>query len=157
MIAILATMTIVTAIDVLPEADALKKSKGVYNQKYGSATKGIVCGDQLCSDVGKTSSDVTKTKSAHTPMSTETVSIDSIQGAVVKNTGIDRQSGIVTVSINAQNDGKIMMSLPHFFQDAFMVIVDGEEWDDAHIDGSDVKVYFLVGTEKIEIIGKGLS
>ena len=60
---------------------------------------------------------------------------------------------IVTVSINAQNDGKIVSSLPHFIQDVFMVIVDGEEWDDAHIDDNDVKFYFFAGTEKIEIIG----
>jgi len=34
-----------------------------------------------------------------------------------------------------------------------MVIVDGEEWDDAHIDDNDVKFYFFAGIEKIEIIG----
>ena len=60
---------------------------------------------------------------------------------------------IVTVSINAQNDGKIVSSLPHSIQDVFMVIVDGEEWDDAHIDDNDVKFYFFAGIEKIEIIG----
>jgi len=44
-------------------------------------------------------------------------------------------------------------SLPHSIQDVFMVIVDGEEWDDAYIDDNDVKFYFFAGIEKIEIIG----
>ena len=38
----------VLPFDIVQEADALK-GKGVYNQKYGSETKHIVCGDRLCS------------------------------------------------------------------------------------------------------------
>ena len=51
MIAILATMTIVSAVDVLPEAEARQKASGTYTLKFGSATKGIVCGDRLCSEI----------------------------------------------------------------------------------------------------------
>jgi len=47
LIAILLTSTISM---VMPPADA-KKSQGTYNQKYGSATSKIVCGDKLCSEV----------------------------------------------------------------------------------------------------------
>lgn len=43
---------ILPSIDIIPEADALK-SKGTYNKQYGSATKHIVCGAQLCSEISK--------------------------------------------------------------------------------------------------------
>ena len=51
------------------------------------------------------------------------------------------------------DDGKIKLNLPSGISEAFMVIVDGEEWNDAYIDGNHVKVYFHAGAEKIEIIG----
>ena len=53
MIAILATMAVVSGMEMMPEAEAFKKGQGVYNSKYGSATKGIVCGDRLCSEIEK--------------------------------------------------------------------------------------------------------
>jgi len=43
-------VTPVLSFDFIPEADALK-SKGNPLLKYGSATKGIVCGDRLCSEI----------------------------------------------------------------------------------------------------------
>ena len=160
MIAILATMAVVTALDTMPEAEEIKKSKGVYNQKYGSDTKGIVCGDRLCSEVeqvGSSDVSVMKTKSSSTQIQVGEISIDSIVGSTIKDTKIDRQSGTVIVLIDAQDDGKIILNLPSTIKDAFMIIVDGEEWDDASIDGNKIKVYFYAGTEKIEIIGKILG
>lgn len=64
----------------------------------------------------------------------------------------DRTSDTVTVVIDAFDDGSIKISVPQF-STVDMVLVDGEEWDDAYIHGSMVKVYFLTGAEKIEIIG----
>ena len=161
MIAILATMTIVTALETMPEAEAFKKGQGVYTPKHGSATKGIVCGDRLCSEVGQTqtSSDVPvkKTKSSSVQMQVGAISVDSVTGATIKDTMIDSQSGIAVLSIDAQDDGKIMLNLPSAIKDVFMVIVDGEEWDDAYIDGNKIKVYFHAGTEKIEILGNVLG
>lgn len=158
MIAILATMAVVTAIDTaIPDAEAFKKGKGVYNQKYGSATKGIVCGDRLCSEVGQAV--VGSPSSSYASMSSGgggAISIDSVIGATIKDTEVDGQSGTAVVLIDAQDDGKIMLNIPPAIKDAFMVIVDGEEWDDAHIDGNKVKVYFYAGAEKIEIIGNVL-
>ena len=166
MISILATMAVVTGIDMIPEAEALKKGKGVNVSKYGSATKGIVCGDQLCSEVGhKKSSTTSDTMKKHTSTKSDTmtypspsmskgeISVDSIRGATVIDTSVDNQSGIVVVSLDVVDDGKIIVNLPSMFKDVFMVIVDGEEWDDAFIEGNQVKVYFHAGTEKIEIIG----
>jgi hypothetical protein len=39
-------------VEIIKEADALK-SKGTYVKQYGSATKSIVCGDRLCSEIPK--------------------------------------------------------------------------------------------------------
>ncbi|NNL59419.1 MAG: hypothetical protein HKP31_08180, partial [Nitrosopumilus sp.] len=54
-IAILLTFAVVGSIDVLQTADATKAS-GTPTQKYGSATKSIVCGDKLCSEVEQSES-----------------------------------------------------------------------------------------------------
>ena len=55
-IVLLLTVTIVTSIDVLPTADATK-AKGTSTQKYGTATKSIVCGDRLCSEISSSSTE----------------------------------------------------------------------------------------------------
>ncbi len=171
MVALIATISAVAAMETISEAEALK-GKGVYNGQYGSATKGIVCGDRLCSEVEKeqttksSGESHTKTESSITtiPSSASTqvgkeVSIDSIMGATIKNTEIDKQSGIVIVSIDAQDDGMVMLNLDSTINDIFMVIVDGEEWDDAYIDEENtmMEIHFYAGTEKIEILGSILG
>ena len=50
MITILLTAGIAASVDVIEDANALK-SKGTKTQKYGSATKHLVCGAQLCSEI----------------------------------------------------------------------------------------------------------
>ncbi|KKK93926.1 hypothetical protein LCGC14_2687990 [marine sediment metagenome] len=50
MITILLTAGIAASVDVIEDANALK-SKGTKTQKYGSATKNLVCGAQLCSEI----------------------------------------------------------------------------------------------------------
>ncbi len=164
MAAILATMTIVTSVDMISDAEALK-SQGTSTGKYGSATKGIVCGDRLCSEVKQTEmSDDKDTESIATnteslPMTTPStqtgdVSVDSIVGATVQNTEMDKQSGIATLSIDAQDDGNVIVNLDSSIMDVFMVIVDGEEWDDVYyIEGDKMDIFFYAGTEKIEIFG----
>ena len=158
MIAILATMSVVAAVDTMPDAEA-KKGQGVYNQKYGSSTSSIVCGDRLCSETDSEKSDYSeprtaeKKSSSSKPMHVGSVSINSITGATVTDAKVDKKAGTITISIQSQEDGKIKLDIPSNVKDVFMVIVDGEEWDDAYIDGDKVKVYFYAGTEKIEIIG----
>ena len=160
MVVILATMTTVVTIDTIPDVEALK-GKGVENGKYGSATKGIVCGDMLCSEIEQTETShdaITKTKSLPSaPTSSGETSVDSIIGATLKNIKIDRQSGVVAVSIDAQDDGKITLNLDSVIKDVFMVIVDDEEWDDVFGDGNKMQIYFYAGTEKIEILGSILG
>ncbi len=165
MAAILATMIIVTSVDMISDAEALK-SKGTSTGKYGSATKGVVCGDRLCSEINQTetSNDNEISKSAATstkspPMTTASsaqsgdVSVDSIIGATVQNTEMDKQSGIATLSIDAKDDGNVIVNLDSSIMDVFMVIVDGEEWDDVYIEGDKMDIFFYAGTEKIEIFG----
>ena len=164
MIAVLATMAVVAAIDVVPDAEAFQKGKGVSNSKYGSATKTIVCGDMLCSEKHESevsSMKVAKSSTPQTPQTPQTSSkpnlISSTLGATVLSSTIDSQSDQITISINAYNDGKITLELPSIMTEIYMVLVDGEEWDSAYIDGNKADVYFYAGTEKIEIIGNILG
>ena len=160
MVVILATMTTVVTIDTIPDVEALK-GKGVENGKYGSATKGIVCGDMLCSEIEQTETSHDAIKKIKSPSSASTssekTSVDSIIGATMKDVKIDRQSGTVVVSIDAKNDGKITLNLDSAIKDVFMVIVDDEEWDDVFIDGNKIQIYFYAGTENIEILGSILG
>jgi len=50
-LAILPLLTVAFTIDYFGEADATKGA-GVGTNKFGTATKGIVCGDRLCSETG---------------------------------------------------------------------------------------------------------
>ena len=157
MIAILATMSVVAAVDIIPDAEA-KKGQGVYNSKFGSSTSSIVCGDRLCSEIDNKSDysepRTTEKKSMSKPMHVGSVSINSIVGATVTDTKIDKRAGTITIAIQSQDDGKIKLDIPSNIKDVFMVLVDGEEWDDVYIDNDMVKVYFYAGAEEIEIIGE---
>jgi len=48
LLAILPLALVALTPDLIGEADA-QKGQGVPNQKFGSATADIVCGDELCS------------------------------------------------------------------------------------------------------------
>ena len=165
MVAILASMAIVAAIDMNPDAEARKKGQGVVNTKYGSATQGIVCGDMLCSEIAASEKpsqkhsqkSESKMKVPSMKITAGGITVDSITGATVMNTNINTQSGVVEISLDSTDDGKIIVNLPSKVKDVFMVIVDGEEWDDVYIYGNEIQIYFLAGTEKIEIIGNVLS
>ncbi len=151
-----------------------KKAQGTSNQKYGIANNGIVCGDRLCSEttqgpnVSETGKYMVASDYRYAMMDDvpkkhgESMkdhgskkhgsSSGSIMGAVLQSNNFDRASGIITVVINAFDDGSIMVDASQL-STVDMVIVDGEEWDDAYAHGDMIKVYFLAGTEKIEIIG----
>jgi len=66
MITILLTTGIVASVDVIEDANALK-SKGTKNQQYGSATKNLVCGAQLCSEIEETPEPKKEVKPVPTP------------------------------------------------------------------------------------------
>jgi len=63
-------------------------------------------------------------------------------------------SNSLTVQLSGQMDGTLTIN-PSMdaIRGIFMVLVDGEEWDDAEINGNEVTVDFPAGTSEIEIIG----
>ncbi len=78
----------------------------------------------------------------------------TIEGAVVKSATINTDDNSIVIKINAKNDGTLTVTPAKTVIDGiFMVLVDGEEWDDVEIVANKVTVKFLAGAEKIEIIG----
>ena len=78
----------------------------------------------------------------------------TITGASVTEASIDTSTKSIVVKINAFNDGTLMMNpSPDVIDGIFMILVDGEEWDDVEINGQQVIVMFPANTEEIEVIG----
>ncbi len=78
----------------------------------------------------------------------------SISGGIVTSATINTNDKSIVISINAKEDGTLTVTPDKKIQDGiFMVLVDGQEWDDVEIVGNKVTVMFLAGAEKIEIIG----
>ena len=163
MVAIVSVMTMGVGID---SVDA-KKSSGTYNQKYGSATKAIVCGDRLCSEISteeeeKKPQKGTQTKSKTTSSGCGSNSIQTgagctaveISGATIQNSKYVKDSGKIVIYLQAENDGKIKIMNSNLTEESIgLVLVDGEEWDDVIVSGSNVTIEFFAGTEKIKIYG----
>lgn len=108
-----------------------KKSQGTYVQKYGSATKHIVCGDKLCSEVtvSKQPSTIvtepTKTSMCNrSSIQTESNCLNfSINSGTVKNSSYDKISDSTTIQIQTTNDGQITINTA---LDTAFILVDGE-------------------------------
>ena len=78
----------------------------------------------------------------------------SITGGTVSSAMFSSADKSLTININSMNDGMITVNpSTSAISGIFMVLVDGEEWDDVEITGNTVSVSFPAGTEKIEIIG----
>ena len=78
----------------------------------------------------------------------------SISGGTVNGAKVNTNDNSLIVMISANEDGTITLKPSKEVLDgAFMVLVDGEEWDDAEINGNEITVMFLAGAEEIEIIG----
>jgi predicted secreted protein with PEFG-CTERM motif len=77
-----------------------------------------------------------------------------ISGGHVISATVNTNDNSVIINIDADDDGTLTISPSTSTQEGiFMVLVDGEESDDAEINGNTVIVPFLAGTEQIEIIG----
>ena len=77
-----------------------------------------------------------------------------ISGGHVISATVNTNDNSVIINIDADDDGTLTISPSTSTQEGiFMVLVDGEESDDAEINGNTVTVPFLAGTEQIEIIG----
>jgi len=78
----------------------------------------------------------------------------SITGGTVTGATINTNDNSIVISINANEDGKLTLTPSKTIIDGiFMVLVDGEEWDDVEIVANKVTVMFPAGAERIEIIG----
>ena len=77
-----------------------------------------------------------------------------ISGGMVTGATINTDDNSIIISLDAHNDGILIVTPSESTQEGiFMVLVDGEEWDDVEINGNEVTVMFLAGAEEIEIIG----
>ncbi|QDI89678.1 PEFG-CTERM sorting domain-containing protein [Candidatus Nitrosopumilus sp. SW] len=78
----------------------------------------------------------------------------SISGGSITSATLNTDDNSIVINISATNDGTLTVTPSKTVQDGiFMVLVDGEEWDDVEIVANKVTVMFPAGTEQIEIIG----
>ena len=78
----------------------------------------------------------------------------SISSGMVTGASINNNDNSIIVRISADQDGILTLTPDEsILNGIFMVLVDGQEWDDAEISGNQVTVMFPAGTEKIEVIG----
>lgn len=80
--------------------------------------------------------------------------VQSISGGTLTGTSVNANTATLSVMIDSTDDGTITFSPSNnVISEIFMVIVDGEQWEDATIDGNMVTVMFPAGTETIELVG----
>jgi len=78
----------------------------------------------------------------------------SISGATVTDAWFSTDTNSLTVKLRGADDGTLTVDpSSDAIRGIFMVLVDGQEWDDVDINGNEVTVMFPAGTEEIEIIG----
>ena len=78
----------------------------------------------------------------------------SISGGEVTSAMLNTNDNSIVIMINAKDDGTLTVSPSKTVQDGiFMLLVDGEEWDDVEIVANKVTVMFPAGAETVEIIG----
>ena len=78
----------------------------------------------------------------------------SITGATVSSAMFSSEKKSLIINISSFDEGMITVNpSTDAIKGIFMVLVDGEEWDDVEINGNEVIVSFPAGAEEIEIIG----
>ncbi|GBL41112.1 hypothetical protein EMGBD3_04800 [Nitrosarchaeum sp.] len=78
----------------------------------------------------------------------------SISSGMVTGASINNNDNSIIVRISAEQDGILTLTPDEsILNGIFMVLVDGQEWDDVEISGNQVTVMFPAGTEKIEVVG----
>jgi len=78
----------------------------------------------------------------------------SISGGMVIDATLNTNDNSIIININAEDDGTLTINPTKTVIDGiFMVLVDGEEWDDVEIVNNKVTVMFPAGAEQIEVIG----
>ncbi len=133
---------------------SLWKLDGDYRIKasYGSNVKS---NQVLFEIIGGMVSEPTKSKCAASELSIEGMCVPfTISDGTVTGVSVNPDDKSLIIMISANKDGTFTISpSKEVLTGAFMVLVDGEEWDDAEITGKKITVNFFAGTEKIEIFG----
>ena len=144
----------------LNTAGAMWKYDGTYTIKvnYGSAEKSNSAKVELTGGVAYTPTYSTPTVNKQCSANEITASGQcvpfSISGGMVTSATLNTNDNSIIININANDDGILTITPSKTTQDGiFMVLVDGEEWDDVEIVANKVTVMFPAGAEQIEVIG----
>jgi predicted secreted protein with PEFG-CTERM motif len=142
----------------LNTAGDMWKYDGTYTIKvnYGSTEKSNSIKVELTGGVGHTPDYQTpSTQCRANEISADGQCIPfSISGGTVTGATLNINDNSIIININAEDDGTLTVTPSKTIQDGiFMVLVDGEEWDDVEIVANKVTVMFPAGAETIEIIG----
>ena len=144
----------------LNTAGAMWKYDGTYTIKvnYGSAEKSNSAKVELTGGVAYTPTYSTPTVNKQCSVNEITASGQcvpfSISGGMVTSATLNTNDNSIIININANDDGILTVTPSKTVQDGiFMILVDGEEWDDVEIVANKVTIMFPAGAEQIEVIG----
>jgi len=144
----------------LNTAGPMWKYDGTYIIKvnYGSETKSNNAKVQLSGGVAYKPTYQTPTNSKQCGVSEITADgyciPFSISGGAVTSATLNTNDNSIVINISSTDDGTLTVTPSKTVQDGiFMVLVDGEEWDDVEIVANKVTVMFPAGAETVEIIG----
>ncbi len=144
----------------LNTAGAMWKYDGTYTIKanYGSADKKNSVKVELTGGVAYEPTYETPTTSKQCGANEITADGHcvpfSISGGAVTSATLNTNDNSIVINISSTDDGTLTVTPSKTVQDGiFMVLVDGEQWDDVEIVANKVTVMFPAGTEQIEIIG----
>ena len=144
----------------LNTAGAMWKYDGTYTIKvnYGSAEKSNSAKVELTGGVAYTPTYSTPTADKQCSVNEITASGQcvpfSISGGIVTSATLNTNDNSIIININANDDGILTVTPSKTVQDGiFMILVDGEEWDDVEIVANKVTIMFPAGAEQIEVIG----
>ncbi|EGG42092.1 hypothetical protein Nlim_1107 [Candidatus Nitrosarchaeum limnium SFB1] len=131
----------------------LWKQKGTYTIKvnYGTFEKN---NKVLVELTGETSASSNNCGSSELYLKGNYCVPYTITGGKVTGASINNNDKSIIVKISADEDGTLTLNPDKSVLDGiFMVLVDGQEWDDVEIGDNSVTIMFPAGTEKIEVIG----
>ena len=137
----------------LSTAGELWKYDGTYTIKVTYGTQEVYDTTQVVLTGGIIGMPKVTCDTNEFPASAQCIPFD-ISGAVVTSAWLNTDEKSLVVNINTNDDGMITINPSrNVISGIFMVLVDGEEWDDVEINGNKVTVMFPYGAEQIEIIG----
>jgi predicted secreted protein with PEFG-CTERM motif len=130
----------------------LWKHDGTYTIKvnYGSSQKNKV----LVELTGEASASSDNCSSSEIYLKGNYCVPYSISSGMVTGASINNNDNSIIIRISADEDGTLTLTPDEsILSGIFMVLVDGQEWNDVEINGNEVTVMFPAGTEKIEVVG----